>query len=166
MPKFSLYEIDEMLLQAIESREAEAEANEGVYADDWDSFIDAIEIERTKKLLDCARYVKSLEAMAEATKAEKQALSKRQSAYEAKAERIKRYIARSLQQSEKITDANTAISWRKAPASVEIIDESILPEEFLKIEKTPIKTEIKAALAKGEVPGAKMSDEKFTLSIK
>lgn len=166
MPKFSLYEIDEMLLQAIESRELEAEANVGVYADDWDAFIDTIEIERTKKLLDCARYVKTLEGMAEITKAEKVALSKRQASYEAKAERIKRYVARSLQTSEKISDANTQIAWRKAPASVEILDITILDAQFIKVELTPIKAEIKAALAKGEVLGAKMSDERFTLSIK
>jgi hypothetical protein len=163
--KFSLYEIDQMVTEAIEAINAEAETNDGVYDEEWDKILDGLQIDRTKKLLDCARYVKSLEGMAEAVKAEKLALADRQKAYETKADHIRAYISRSLVAGEKAEDANTKLSWRKSE-SVEITDEKQIPSQYVECKYIPIKTDIKTAIKSGkEIPGARIV-EKQSIQIK
>jgi hypothetical protein len=49
----------------------------------------------------------------------------------------------------------------KPTCSVEVVDDLLLPEKFFKIEKKPLKIEIKAALDSGEqVPGVKLKESR------
>jgi type VI protein secretion system component VasK len=167
MPNFSLYEIDQLLIDAIEAQEKEAEANEGIYAEDWDSFLNDIQMERSKKLLDCARYIKTLAAMAEAIKTEKQALNDRQTALEAKAERIKSWVTKSMMENNdnEVQDANTKLSWRKSTKCI-IMDEAKLDERFFKTVRSPMLTEIKSAIKSGETVDGAVLKETKSLQIK
>lgn len=48
-----------------------------------------------------------------------------------------------------------------------VSDESAIPDRFMKVEKTPRKTEIKAAISSGEsVPGATLSNAEPVLTIR
>ena len=99
--------------------------------------------------------MKDLLAEAEAIKAEEQALAKRRKQAENKADWLKRYVAQALE-GEKFKTPRVAISYRTSEA-VEILDEDLIPEEFLMIkteykpDKKAIKDELKVG---GEVEGA------------
>jgi hypothetical protein len=165
--KFSLYDIDQMLVEAIEAIEAEAEANEGVYSESWDAILEGLQMDRKTKLLDCARYIKSVEAMAEAVKAEKQALAKKQEALENKAERIKAWVTKSMLENNDsgIQDANTKLSWRKSEKCI-VTDESKIDDKFFKIVRSPMVAEIKAAIKAGQtIAGAELQSN-VSLQIK
>ncbi len=56
---------------------------------------------------------------------------------------------------------------RFVPPSVMIIDESKLPDNYMRIKKEPNKVIIKEALAHGDfVPGAALSNGSQTLAVK
>lgn len=63
-----------------------------------------------------------------------------------------------------LPEATVSIS-RKAPA-VEIYDETLLPDNVVKLTRTPDKTAIKSALALGEVAGARMGEAGETLTVR
>lgn len=113
--------------------------------------LNALEMERDKKISNVACWIKDLKAEAEAIKAEKQALEKRQKAAENKAESLKQWLLFALN-GEKFKDARCSISYRKSEQVV--FDDgfcfSSLPAQFKKVTVEPKKTEIKDYLKTGE----------------
>jgi Mu-like prophage host-nuclease inhibitor protein Gam len=66
-----------------------------------------------------------------------------------------------------LTVPDLTVTRRLIPPSVMIIDETKVPDEFMRIKKEPNKTAIKNALFHGEhVPGTAMSNGSETLAIK
>ena len=128
--------------------------------------LDQITLERDEKVENIALWVKDLLAEADAIKAEEQALAKRRKQAENKAERLKDYLMGNLA-GEKFKTPKVAISYRTSEA-VEILDENLIPEEFLAIkteykpDKKAIKDELKAG---GEVEGAELV-KRTSLQIK
>jgi hypothetical protein len=164
MSDFRLYEISELLEAALAQCREYAEKDEGVIPDDWAKFLDEIEMERDKKVLDVGRYIKTIRAKAEAIKAEKQSLAGRQSSLEHEAERLEGYIAHNIKPGERVQDNNTVLSWRRSTMVV-IDNPDNVPDEYCKIERIPQKTAIKEALKSGEVFGARIV-ENINLQIK
>lgn len=116
-----------------------------------------------------ALYIKELEAFAEDIKAEEKKLKERREQAERKAEYFKTYLAACLDGAElsKLETARVRVSFRKS-VSVDIVDETALPLEFLKIvEDVKIdKTAIKKAINSGvEVSGAVLKNNR-SLQIK
>ena len=112
--------------------------------------LEALELERDAKISNIACWIKDLKAEAEAIKAEKQNMDKRQKAAENKAEQLKDYLAHYLNGGT-YKDARCAISYRKS-VSTEIADDldlNTLPEECKKITIAANKTAIKEALQNG-----------------
>lgn len=110
----------------------------------------ALEEERNTKISNIACWIKDLGAEAEALKAEKMALAKRQESAEHKQEQLKRYLQAALE-GEKFKDSKCSISYRKSE-SVEIDDDldlAKLPENLVKVEIKPSKTAIKEAIKSG-----------------
>lgn len=67
----------------------------------------------------------------------------------------------------KIELAEATLSIRNGVPKVIITDETLLPEQFVKVERTPKKKEIGDALKKGEaVEGALLSNSESTLAIR
>ena len=112
--------------------------------------LDALTMERNSKVSNIACWIKDLKAEAEAIKAEKQNLDKRQKVAENKAASLKEYLAGFLN-GEKYKDARVSISYRKSTAVqiAEDMDIKRLPEEYLKVTVEPSKTAIKEALTNG-----------------
>ena len=112
--------------------------------------LDALTMERNSKVSNIACWIKDLKAEAEAIKAEKQNLDKRQKVAENKAASLREYLAGFLN-GEKYKDARVSISYRKSTAVqiAEDMDIKRLPEEYLKITVEPSKTAIKEALTNG-----------------
>ena len=112
-----LYEID----QAIEAI-LNMETDEFVDMETGEILsLELLQMEREKKLEGVACYIKNTLAEAEALKAEKDALSKREQTARKKADRLKQWLQDKLG-GEKLTTARAAISYRKSEA-VEITDE-------------------------------------------
>lgn len=113
-----------------------------------------LQIAREEKLEGIACLIKEAKAMGDALKAEKESLYKRQKAEERKVESLKHLLTVCMEDGEKFKSARAQISWR-ASKSVEVQDEALIPEEYLKVVTEPNKTAIKLAIERGEeVPGA------------
>jgi hypothetical protein len=123
--------------------------------------LDALQMERDRKVENLALAVKNLTAEAAAIKAEKDALYERQKATERDAERAKKYLEFVLN-GEKFETARVAVSYRSS-SRLEV-DEGFIAwakrkaKSLLTIrEPEPNKTAIKEALKKGEkVPHVQM----------
>lgn len=145
----NLYELNKAIADF--DLEIDEETGEVLNADE----LDQITLARDEKIENIALWVKDLLAEAEAIKAEEQALAKRRKQAENKADWLKRYVAQALE-GEKFKTPRVAISYRTSEA-VEILDEDLIPEEFLMIkteykpDKKAIKDELKVG---GEVEGA------------
>lgn len=131
--------------------------------------VEALQGDVREKGESVALYIKELEAFAEDIKAEEKKLKERREQAERKAEYFKTYLAACLDGAElsKLETARVRVSFRKS-VSVDIVDETALPLEFLKIvEDVKIdKTAIKKAINSGvEVSGAVLKNSR-SLQIK
>ena len=151
-----LYEIDEAILSCIDT-----DTGEILDADK----LNALQIEREKKLENVALWIKNLTSDAEALKAEKQAFAERQKAAESKAESLKKWLTEALA-GEKFKTTKVAVSFRKTK-SVQVADIWQLDESYVKYaEPTADKAAIKKAIEAGqEVAGATLV-ENVSCSIK
>lgn len=162
-----LYEINEMLKDAFDEIDKYAEEHEGVLDHSYIELLDLINLAKDEKLLNVAKYVKGIEAEADAFDIEIEKLKKRKTALNNKADSLRNYILMNADKGKKIEDPTTIISWRKSEF-VNVLDEKLLPEDFIKtkIEKSPDKILIKEALKSGlTVPGAEIK-ENMNLQIK
>lgn len=151
-----LYEIDEAILSCIDTETGEILDAEK---------LNALQIEREKKLENVALWIKNLTSDAEALKAEKQAFAERQKAAENKAESLKKWLTEALA-GEKFKTTKVAVSFRKTK-SVQVEDIWKLDDSFVKYaEPTPDKAAIKKAIEAGqEVAGATLV-ENVSISVK
>jgi len=133
--------------------------------------LEAIEWELEGKIENCLAVIKNELAYAESLKAESKKLSERAKSSELRAERIKEYIAGSLETAGKksLKAGVHQVTVRAPSKSVEILDSGALPAEFVEYETNikPDKLAIKKQLEAGiEVPGAQIKTGKPSLLIK
>lgn len=154
----TIFEIDDAILECIDQETGDIIDIER---------LESLEMARNEKISNIACWIKELKAEAEAIKAEKQNLEKRQKAAENKAEQLKNYLKMALN-GEKYKDARVSISYRKSE-SVEIAEDiniDSLPDEFVKIVKSPVLTAIKDAIKSGQdIEGCKII-EKESIQIR
>ena len=128
--------------------------------------IDSLNIERDEKIEGIALYIKNLKAEADAIHAEIERLKDREELKKKKADRLAQYLA-SVLCGKKFETAKTSLFFRKSSV-VQISDELLVPEEFMKIktEKKPDKTAIANWIKSGNfIPGCELI-EKQNLQIK
>lgn len=113
--------------------------------------LDALEMEREKKISNTACLIKNLRADAEAIKAEKLKMGDRQKAKENLADRLENYLTNYLG-GLTFEDERCAISYRKSTSTeiAEDLDLSTLPDGCKKIKIEADRTAIKKALQNGE----------------
>lgn len=133
--------------------------------------LEAIEWELEGKIENCLAVIKNELAYAESLKAESKKLSERAKSSELRADRIKEYIAASLETAGKksLKAGVHQVTVRAPSKSVEILDSGALPAEFVEYETNikPDKLAIKKQLEAGiEVPGAQIKTGKPSLLIK
>ena len=161
---FKLYEIDNLLSEAIDS--AFAEREDGTISESWDTFINEVQLERDAKALQVAAYIKGVNAEAKAINAEEEALRARRKALEGRADNLKEYLGRIVQVGEKLSDSRTAIGWRKSTGII-IDDFTLIPDTCKKVTVEIMKTEVKKQLAEGTIPAnAAHIEERQNISIK
>lgn len=158
----NLYQIRQEIEQILESGFAIDEETGEVLADESD--LEALSIAEDEKLENCLCYIKNLKAEVEALKSEEGALSKRRKAKEAKAERLKNYVAGHMKMSgKKKFEAARCKASLTTSRSVEIDDTVFFdcaPGEYIRIKKEADKPAIKAAIASGiEIAGATITEK-------
>lgn len=153
----NLYQIDAEIMNCIDLETGEIVDPEK---------LEALQMERGRKIENVALWVKNLKADLAAFKAEKEAFAEREKQTKAKIESLSEWLTTALD-GQKFSTSKVAVSFRKSEA-VEIKDESALPKEFIreKIETAPDKAAIKEALKNNiQVPGAALVQNK-NISIK
>lgn len=157
----NLYDINSELESVMAEAMSVAEENEGVIPNDLSERIDTLEMQRDEKIANCARYYKNRASEADAVKAEIDRLTKRKRAADRAAEWMKLYLSSVFAVGQKYQDSAVSIGWRKSAETI-IENAEILPDNYVKvkIEKSPDKVAIKAAIVSGvDVPGAKVIEK-------
>ena len=128
--------------------------------------LEQLAIDREEKIEGCGIVMKSLRSEIEAINDEIKALKSRAEAKAKRLDRLGEYVKYALN-GEKFETAKVAFSYRKSQ-SVEIADDSIVPDEWCRFETTrkPVKADIKKALKNGEsIPGCLLV-ENMNLQVK
>lgn len=115
--------------------------------------MDAVEAALEEKLESTAKVIRNLEAEADALEAEEKRLKARKMAVRNRIADIKGYVQGNLEAMGKNKVTSGIFKWsiqNNAP-SVNIIDEDLIPDAYWKIERKPMKTEIKKAIEAGEL---------------
>lgn len=152
-----IYEIDEAILECVDQETGDIL--------DIDR-LEALEMERDRKVSNVACWIKDLKAESEAIKKEIDNLSARRKADDNKIESLKRFLEWALNGT-KFKDERCSISYRRSE-TVEVSKEAEdkLPDEFIKIERTIRKSELKDAMKLGfEFEGCQLV-EKNNIQIK
>lgn len=144
-----IYEIDNAITALIDEETGEITDIEA---------LKALEMERDRKVANVACLIKNEKALADAIKAEKQALEKRQKALENNVERLKGFLLYVLGGT-KFENDRCKVSYMTRD-KVEIdegTDVNALPLEFVKVTKDFNKTAIKDAINAGqEIEGCRV----------
>lgn len=157
----TLYELNEMY------RNIQFLIESGEYTEEELKFaIDSVNGEISEKLEGYAMVVKNLESDIEGLKAEEKRLADRRKSLENGVKRMKEAMQDTLLLTgeKRIKTQKFTISLRKS-TSVEIENEDLIPEEFVKITKTISRSELAKCLKEGEIPGARLV-EKESLQIR
>lgn len=143
----TLYEIDAAIMACIDSETGEVIEYEK---------LDALLMERGRKLESVALWIKNLESDAAAIKAERDALDKRMKSAESKAKSLREWLKNALE-CQPFETARVRVSFRKSESTE--IDENVLDRKWCreKVTYTPDKTAIKNAIKTGQtVVGARI----------
>lgn len=147
----NLYELS-LAFQEVQNMDLDPE----VMQDTLDSIEDAIE----NKAENIAKLIRNLESDVSAYKEEEERLKTKRQATENKVKWLKTYLEDNMKLTgkTKFKSGMFNFSIQKNPASVNITDEKIIPEEFLiqqppKVDKTSLKEILKRGI---EVPGAEL----------
>jgi len=109
-----------------------------------------------------AIIIKELEADSKALKAEKQRIEERQARATNLAEKLSQSLAEAmaLLGKEKFETAKCKVSFRSSTV-VNITDETLIPEDYMQVKKTPMKADIKEAIKNGLIiQGAELVENK------
>lgn len=131
--------------------------------------VDALAFDTETKLVNCARAVRNIDLLLDQMEQARKELSARMKCYKNISDRLKDRCVDAMRVLEikAIKDVDIELKTRRSE-SVEIIDESLISEEFMveKVVKTPSKTAIKQAIKSGiDVKGAQIVENQ-TLQIK
>ena len=166
MSGMNLYELNEELrnVEALMTRDEEA----GLPQDEiLTAALDQIKGQLSTKVLNIGAWVKSLDAEAEALKAEETRLALRRKVKEHLQDRLKAWVLQNIQAGAKFEDSRVAVGTRKS-TRVEVIDQAALPSEYIrtKVIQEVAKDEIGKALKAGKsVAGARLA-ENINLTLK
>ena len=130
--------------------------------------LDQLITDRNEKLKNCVLWYKNQKAEADALKAEKMKLAKRQQEAERKAEWMKNYLESCLdgEKFEPEDDVRVRITYRKSE-QVECPDWTVVSDEYLRYKDPELdKTKIKKALKAGEKVDGCQLVTKMNIQIK
>lgn len=152
-----LYELAQNYAELLEIAE---EIESDTLVDTLEALQDAIE----DKAENIAKFIRNLEADAKIIREEEQRLAERRRAIEAKVERLKTYLQEQLETAgiEKVKRPTITVAIQANPPSVDVIDETAIPSDFLIPQAPKVdKKSILERLKNGEtVPGVTLKQTK------
>lgn len=115
--------------------------------------MDSVDAALEEKLESTAKVIRNLEAEADGLEAEEKRLRARKTAVRNRIADIKGYVQENLEAigKDKVTSGIFKWSIQANAPSVNILDEDLIPDDYWKIERKPMKTEIKKAIEAGEL---------------
>jgi hypothetical protein len=127
---------------------------------DWvEKALSGIEDARDTKALNIAAMIKNHRADAEALKAEKTRLARRQQAAERTVQWLTRYLEQFIEPGIKLKDSRSTIGWRRSQGVHLAVPAEKLPEEYVRLKREANLSVIKEDLKAGdEVPGATLEE--------
>jgi hypothetical protein len=149
MNNLTLYNLSANYLQALDFlTDPETDLPAEVVKDTLEGLAGELE----DKAINVAKFLRNMEAMAEAIKAAEADMAKRRKALESRAQWLKDYLKGNMEHSgiTKIECPYFKLSVQSNPPAVNILDETVIPTEFKeqvvswKIDKTAIKKAIQA----------------------
>ncbi|MED5073390.1 siphovirus Gp157 family protein [Anoxybacillus geothermalis] len=137
-------------------------------ADEMDSeaIVDTLEAIRDEielKAENIAKLIRNLEADARAIREEEKRLNEKRTAIENKVKRLKAYLFKQLEHAgiQRIKRPTITVYIQDNPPSVDVVDISVIPEEFLKHKVEVDKKSILERIKSGEqIPGVELKREK------
>ena len=158
----TIYEIDAQVAAAF-GRAVDPETGE-IINEKAAEELDKLQISRDEKIEAIGIAYKNMKAERDGVKGEMDNLAKRYRAADRGMESCK-WLAQYALNGEKFKTSKVAFSYRRSTA-VEVTNIDLLPDQFVKVEKTANKTALKELLSKGgEVPGAHL-EEHMSIQIK
>ena len=167
MSNLTLYNITNKFAELMDRAE-----NGELTEEEYNKLGEELALELQNKSSNIIGYVRNSELLIEAMKAEEKRISDMRKAGEIKIEKFKQYVKDNMERLglDKIPTELGTLSIAKNPMSVEIEDETAVPEKFktivqtVKVDKTAIKNHFKET---GEVvAGVQIVDDKTSLRIK
>lgn len=164
--KITLYDIKESFIDLFEQAE-----QGNVSTDELNKKGNDLAIALQNKSANIIAFDRQLEAYIDFAKKEKERINEYIKSLENKKSRFEEYLKSNMQEMQltEITTGIGSIKLRKNPASVEVIDESLIPEEYKKekVTYTVDKALIKKDLQAGKnVFGACLIEDKTSIQIK
>ena len=156
----NIYQIDSQIYDLLTLPESEIVDEDGVVIRDVWKELEELQGERTDKLINSMRIAQEMDENANALNEEIARLTVRKKYFEARAKKIREHVAISMNNAnEKRVENTTARITLTRSKSVDIVDETELPLQFLRT-KTTVEADKKAIgekLKSGEeVPGARL----------
>lgn len=160
MNNLALYELSQNYMQALDFL-TDPEADLPIEA--INDTLEGLSGELEDKAVNVAKFLRNMEATAEAIKAAEETMAKRRKTLESRVKWLKYYLKGSMEYTgiSKIECPFFKLAIQKNPDAVNIIDEAAIPEKFKeqviswKIDKTAIKAAIKNDQV---VPGAELTN--------
>lgn len=152
-----LYELAQNYAELLEIAE---EIESDALVDTLEALQDAIE----DKAENIAKFIRNLEADAKIIREEEQRLAERRRAIEAKVDKLKMYLQEQLEIAglQKVKRPTITVAIQANPPSVDVIDETLIPADFLIPQAPKVdKRSILERLKKGEaIPGVTLKHTK------
>ena len=164
--ELSLYNITNKFIELFEKSE-EGELTEQELQEEGTELALALKNKGTSIIA----YTKNTESLIDAMKNEEKRIAENRKVLENKLDKFKTYVKENMQRLEiqKLESELGTLSIAKNPASVEILDESLIPNNYKKekvtitVDKTAIKNDLKAGK---NIQGVRLVEDKTTLKIK
>lgn len=162
--KTSLYELSSNYMQALDFlTDPENDIDNQTLTDT----IEGLDGELDDKMLNVGRFIASMVHEAEGIKEVERRQTARRKSLESKIENLKHYLKHHMTETghKKIKASDIALSLVANPASVQVIDESLIPDEFWRVveQRSIDKTAIKEA---GGCAGVEIASSGYRVSIK
>lgn len=156
--KLALYEISDMYREAVDKL-----SDMDLPPETVQNTLEALQGELQVKATNVAAFCRNLESLAESIKTAEERMSHRRKIIENRVASIKNYIKTCMESSgiTKIESPEFKLSIKKNPPSVEIVNDVIIPDRYLKYPVPPPPSLDKKAIADDlknsvEIPGARL----------
>ena len=130
--------------------------------------LDSLVMELPDKLEGCCKYLANIQPTIEGFKAEEKRLAAKRKVLENKVLRFKHYIQSSMEIAGMydVEAGNFTVKLQQNPKSVKVIDETLIPVDFMVTTTSLDKVSLKEALKDGDVAGATLESSGLSLRIK